>query len=66
MGEGVLDGSRWAQSQECHRCKPNKSAASPLGESLLATTEAAAATAMAECAAPCACLLICILGQRSF
>lgn len=29
MGEGVLDGSRWAQSQECHRCKPNKSTASP-------------------------------------
>lgn len=29
MGEGVLDGSRWAQSQECHRLKPNKSTASP-------------------------------------
>lgn len=29
MGEGVLDGSRWARSQACLRREPNKSTASP-------------------------------------
>lgn len=47
MGEGVLDGSSWAQSQECHRCKPNKSMVSPQ-ECLLATTTTACHSAQSH------------------